>query len=190
MRFRVDYPTGATHEVELPGHVATIGRDPSSDLVLNDPKCSRRHAVIESSADGITVRDSGSANGIFVNGRKSERSRIHEGDTVKLGDVVVTLLPDPASGTVVMADLDSLGLRPAPGPGPDAERTIPEVPSSELPAPAIRPPVSTPAPAPVDGAERPSPGPRPTRPLTVALLSGLWALSAPLYVMAGFALAW
>jgi hypothetical protein len=44
--------------------------------------------------------------------------------------------------------------------------------------------------APVDGAEGPSPGPSPTRPLTVALLAGLWALSAPLYVITGFALAW
>lgn len=183
--------------MELPGHVATIGRDPSSDLVLNDPKCSRRHAVIESSADGITVRDSGSANGIFVNGRKSERSRLREGDAIKLGDVVVTLLPDPAAGTVVMADLESLGLRAPAGREPDAERTIPEVPSSELPAPVVRPAVSTfaavnapAADAPADGAERPSPGASPTRPLTVAVLAGLWALSVPLYVVAGFALAW
>jgi FHA domain len=153
--------------------------------------------VIESSADGITVRDSGSANGIFVNGRKSERSRIHEGDAIKLGDVVVTLLPDPAAGTVVMADLDSLGLRAAPGPEPDAERTIPEVPSSELPAPAIRPPVSPPAAlsapvggVPVEVAARPSPGTTPARPLTVTLLAALWALSVPLYVVADLALAW
>ena len=48
--------------------MATVGRDPSSDLVLNDPKCSRRHAVIEAGAEGITIRDSGSANGVFVNG--------------------------------------------------------------------------------------------------------------------------
>ena len=91
--------------------MATVGRDPSSDLVLNDPKCSRRHAVIESSGDGITVRDSGSANGVFVNGRKTERLRLREGDVIKLGDVVVTLLPDPMSGTLVVEDFDGRAAR-------------------------------------------------------------------------------
>src|SRR3972149_1759941 len=44
MRFEVSYPAGSPHEVDLPGTVAVLGRDPASDLVLNDTKCSRRHA--------------------------------------------------------------------------------------------------------------------------------------------------
>ena len=198
LRFRVEYPTGAAHEVELPGNVATIGRDPSSDLVLNDPKCSRRHAVIESGPDGITVRDSGSANGVFVNGRKSERSRIREGDVLKLGDVLVTLLPDPASGTVVMADLDGFGVRPPSASALDAERTVPEVPESELPAPARRrPPVSAlgaanaaVADVPLDAAEIPPRAAGQPRPLTVTVLLALWALSVPLYAIGAVALSW
>src|SRR5262249_974728 len=102
LKFRVQYPSGAQHEVELAGNVATVGRDPSSDLVLNDPKCSRRHAVIEAGAEGVIIRDSGSANGIYVNGNKTERSRIRDGDQVKLGDVVVTLLPEAIESTMVM----------------------------------------------------------------------------------------
>ena len=47
-----EYPSDLRYTQEhewarLEGNVATVGRDPSSDLVLNDPKCSRRHAVIE-----------------------------------------------------------------------------------------------------------------------------------------------
>jgi len=196
VRFRVEYPSGAAHEVEFPGSVATVGRDPSSDLVLNDPKCSRRHAVIESSGDGITVRDSGSANGVFVNGRKTERSRLREGDVLKLGDVVVTLLPDPMSGTVVMEDFDDRAARRQNG--LDAEATTPDVPESALPAAGAgrRPPlagafrsvedlrVETPAEGPGTFA-----GGRRPRHLTVTVLLVLWTLSVPLYLIAGIALA-
>ncbi len=174
--------------------MATVGRDPSSDLVLNDPKCSRRHAVIESSGDGITVRDSGSANGVFVNGRKTERSRLREGDVLKLGDVVVTLLPDPMSGTVVMEDFDG---RVAPSQnGIDAEATIPEGPESATPAtPARRPPLTgafrSADDLPVEALEGPGTfgGGRRSRPLTVTVLFALWTLSVPLYLIAGIALA-
>ena len=47
VKFRVQYPNASGHEVELEGTVAILGRDPSCDLVLNDVKCSRRHAVVE-----------------------------------------------------------------------------------------------------------------------------------------------
>jgi hypothetical protein len=174
--------------------VATVGRDPSSDLVLNDPKCSRRHAVIESSGDGITIRDSGSANGVFVNGRKTERSRLREGDVLKLGDVVVTLLPDAMAGTV-MEDFDGRAARRQNG--LDAEATTPDVPESALPAAAARRPPLTGAFRSVEdlrvdaAAEVPGTfaGGRRPRPLTVTVLFVLWTLSVPLYLIAGVALA-
>src|SRR5262245_19053916 len=187
MRFRLEYPSGAAHEVEVAGSVAAVGRDPSSDLVLNDPKCSRRHAVIESGPDGITIRDNGSANGVFVNGRKTERSRIRDGDVVKLGDVTMTLLPEPMSGTVVMEQIEDLGA-PRSGRPPDIEVTTPEMPSEELVGPAAyrkafdggrgaprRPSadvdsLSSEGPGTLTGSRRP-------RPLTVSVLAGLWAVS-------------
>ena len=45
VRFEVRYPTSRPHEVELKVTVAVLGRDPSCDLVINDERCSRRHAV-------------------------------------------------------------------------------------------------------------------------------------------------
>ena len=45
MRLEISYRGGTTHEVELPGSVCVLGRDPACDVVLNDSKCSRRHAV-------------------------------------------------------------------------------------------------------------------------------------------------
>jgi len=193
VRLRVEYPSGAAHEVEFPGGVATIGRDPSSDLVLNDPKCSRRHAVIEESPDGITIRDSGSANGVLVNGKKTERSRLREGDRIKLGDVVVTVLADAAAGTIVVEDFQGLAARAK---TLDTEATTPDLPES------LAPPVD--AKRPLTGSfrsaaevrhEGPAEGPgtfrgsRRAQPLTVTVLVGLWAASVPLYLVAAAALA-
>jgi hypothetical protein len=182
--------------VEFPGNVATVGRDPSSDLVLNDPKCSRRHAVIETTADGTTIRDSGSANGVFVNGKKAERSRLRDGDVIKLGDVVVTVLPEAEAGTVVMQE--EFEGRPARAGQKvlDAEATTPDMPESEL-VPAgvrrpltgsfrsvgdVRPDASADGPGTFKGSRRP-------RPLTVTVLLALWALSVPLYLVTAAALA-
>ena len=83
MKLEVSHPEGTPHEVDLPGK-AVIGRDPSCDIVLSDSRCSRRHAVIEETADGLVIRDAGSANGIYVNGRRLERSPLSPGDTVRL----------------------------------------------------------------------------------------------------------
>jgi len=194
VRLRVEYPSGAAHEVEFPGGVATVGRDPSSDLVLNDPKCSRRHAVIEESADGMTIRDSGSANGVLVNGKKAERSRLREGDLVKLGDVVVTVLADAGAGTVVVEDFEGLAAR-RPN-ALDAEATTPDLPESLVPpldakrpltgsfrsVDEMRAPGAGEGPGTFRGSRRP-------QPLTVTVLVALWAASVPLYLVSAAVLA-
>src|SRR5687767_4494159 len=117
MKFEVRYRlTGAVHEIVLQGTLAVIGRDPSCDLVLNDTKCSRRHAVVEAGPDGLVIRDSGSANGIYVNGRKVDRSPLLPGDEIRLGEVAIHVLPEEVSGTLVMGPDDMEGLTPPPKP--------------------------------------------------------------------------
>ena len=74
MKFIVRSPEGKESEVELAGPVVVLGRDPSCDILLNDPKCSRRHAIVEAVPEGISIRDNGSANGVFVNGKQVERA--------------------------------------------------------------------------------------------------------------------
>lgn len=95
LKLEVSYPDGARHVVELAEGVSNLGRDPASDLVLYDTKCSRRHAVLESTSQGTFVRDAGSANGTFVNGRRAERATLMTGDVLRLGDVSIRLL-DPS----------------------------------------------------------------------------------------------
>ncbi len=183
MRFEVSYSSGTKHEVQLAGSVVVLGRDPGCDVVLNDTKCSRRHAVVEDTRDGLVVRDTGSANGVFVNERRIDRSFVKPGDTIRLGDVRLRLLAEVGETVIVALDdvelpaaapQDSLTHPPFAAPAraerePPAHERPPAKPPSTVPDPVSRlaEPVA-PAAARV-GA----------RPLTVSLLSGLWALAGP-----------
>jgi hypothetical protein len=183
VKFEVVYPTGARHEVQLQGTLAILGRDPSCDLVLTDVKCSRRHAVVEAGPDGLSIRDTGSANGVFVNGRRVERSRLSDGDLVKLGGVEIRILPEEISGTLVMGpdEIDDITLKRADVPRPSADRGLPRAPASP-PAPVAAPPP----------AQRPA-GALP-RPAGLAILALVWMVSAPVALLVavglGFAAGW
>jgi pSer/pThr/pTyr-binding forkhead associated (FHA) protein len=213
VRFEVKYPESAPHEVELQGTLAVLGRDPSCDLVLNDVKCSRRHAVVEAGPDGIAIRDTGSANGVYVNGKKIDRANLRPGDVVTVGDVTLTVLAEEMPGTLIMGPEEaallepdsttmvpasSLGIPTAPPPRP---RTPPPPPPQPPRAPPP-PPVSTTAPTPpmptplADGRSSAVTAPSsvvevglpPTRrPLTVSILAGLWGFSVLLYGVAALA---
>lgn len=180
MRFEISYRAGPPHVVELSGSVAVFGRDPGCDVVLNDGRCSRRHAMVEDLPEGLVVRDAGSANGTYVNGKRIERARLRPGDTIRLGDARLTLLADVGE-TVVMApeDLevrtsDEVPRPPSPAPAP---REIRETARSGVEAPG--------PPAPLD-RRRTTAGPAEAarRPATVSLLVALWALFVPLSIAA------
>jgi pSer/pThr/pTyr-binding forkhead associated (FHA) protein len=66
-----------------------IGRS-DADLVLEDPKISKKHAVIEAFASSkIYVRDLASKNGTMVNGIQVAQKKLSDGDVIQLGDVVM-----------------------------------------------------------------------------------------------------
>ncbi len=63
----------------------TVGRDPHSDIFLNDITVSRRHAVLTLEGNGVVVCDTGSLNGLFVNGAAVDRAVLHNGDQLQIG---------------------------------------------------------------------------------------------------------
>jgi hypothetical protein len=196
MRFEVSYPSGVTHEVEPPGSSAVFGRDPGCDVVLNDTKCSRRHAIVEEREGRLIVRDTGSANGIYVNGRRVDRALLAPGDSIRLGDVQLRVLAE--LGSTMRAEvalpsassdppaLHAAGGRPRAGSGAQAQPS-PHPARLEPPRPAAQPVAPAAAAAP---ARRAAPGHATivddtgVRPLTVTLLAGLWALFVPASVAA------
>jgi hypothetical protein len=68
----------------------TIGRAPSSTVIIDDPKVSRSHAEITPLGNGsVVIRDLGSTNGTKVNGKKITSLQIDDGDVVDIGTVEI-----------------------------------------------------------------------------------------------------
>jgi DNA-binding NtrC family response regulator len=73
----------------------TIGSDPSCDLVLADPRVSRRHLEIRPSEHGFAVRDLGSKNGTLFQGASITEATVGPGATLKLGNTYLRIQPEP-----------------------------------------------------------------------------------------------
>jgi ABC-type multidrug transport system ATPase subunit/pSer/pThr/pTyr-binding forkhead associated (FHA) protein len=73
--------------------VVYIGRDNDADIQLNHPNVSRQHALIEKKGDGIYfIKDLGSTNGTFVNGRRiTSSTSFTDKDTILIGRFKLTL---------------------------------------------------------------------------------------------------
>jgi predicted component of type VI protein secretion system len=75
----------------LDGPTAVLGRSRESDCVLSDPNVSRRHAELRRGPTGDwQIVDLESTNGVKVNGRRVDASRLSPGDEVTLGTVRFT----------------------------------------------------------------------------------------------------
>ncbi|MDB1089172.1 DUF1707 and FHA domain-containing protein [Streptomyces sp. ACA25] len=99
-RLRGAWQAGRLPQLLLPApgpYPMTIGRAPGSILRLNDASVSRCHAQLRGTGDGWRLRDLGSANGTWVNGRRVTGSvPVRPGDQVRFGGVGF-LLTAPAS---------------------------------------------------------------------------------------------
>jgi two-component system NtrC family sensor kinase len=92
--------------------VVLIGRG-SEQIPLTDQTISRRHAEMQRSESGWTLRDLGSANGTFVNGGRIGRPvRLKHGDQIRLGSTLMVYMGDEKvqqlTGSMIPHDLVSL----------------------------------------------------------------------------------
>jgi pSer/pThr/pTyr-binding forkhead associated (FHA) protein len=77
---------GATIATRRLGRRILVGRDPSADVRIDDPRVSRLHARIEMRDDGVYVEDLGSRNGTLVDGEPVANSRpLANGDEITIG---------------------------------------------------------------------------------------------------------
>jgi ABC transport system ATP-binding/permease protein len=88
-----------------------IGRDPASDVVLDDSRVSWRHAVIRFERATWVLEDSGSTNGTFVGTRRVDRVEITGDCLIRLGNPedgpllrCVPQVPDRAAADRAAAD--------------------------------------------------------------------------------------
>jgi ABC-type multidrug transport system ATPase subunit/pSer/pThr/pTyr-binding forkhead associated (FHA) protein/ABC-type multidrug transport system permease subunit len=74
-----------THLIQFPGTQLTLGRDPSNDVVLDDPNVSRFHAEVARGDAGIELRDLVSRNGTRVDGELVRRAYLETGSEIGIG---------------------------------------------------------------------------------------------------------
>ncbi|MCC2639142.1 MAG: hypothetical protein K0Q68_2861, partial [Moraxellaceae bacterium] len=142
-----------------------IGRDPGCDIIINGPHVSRRHAELSIRGGKLWVKDLGSSNGTFVNGKRMEEVALKNGDEVKF-DAMTFKAVGPAEEEDSFDEAEMTQFRPAlasakPAAAPPAPKPVAAAPSPSAlaPAPAA---VVQPAPAPKPAA--PAPAPRPAAP--------------------------
>jgi pSer/pThr/pTyr-binding forkhead associated (FHA) protein len=108
---RTDLPRLAVHtpartwELPLHGDALAIGRDLAADIVLPYAQVSRWHAQIERRGGRFTVRDLGSANGVWLGARRVEEHVLEDGDSIRIGPARLTF-----KGGFGQGDLSPAGL--------------------------------------------------------------------------------
>ena len=77
-----------------------IGSAPAAGITISDPAVSRIHAELELRNDGVWVKDLGSRNGTFVDGRRIEGEAIIQGSAeLRFGGIKLTFSPGGAGET-------------------------------------------------------------------------------------------
>ncbi|HBY94737.1 MAG TPA: ABC transporter ATP-binding protein [Chloroflexi bacterium] len=98
-------------EVTLTDDPVTIGRAADSEIVLNEPLVSRRHARLEWTNGTLSLTDLGSSNGTRLNDASIEPKiarPLKDGDVIEIGGVSIALrLPlTPFDATLVPSSLE------------------------------------------------------------------------------------
>jgi pSer/pThr/pTyr-binding forkhead associated (FHA) protein len=82
----------AINKFKLDKPVLRIGRDPNSDIFIDNTVVSTEHAVIRAEGDPKSgsgpefyIEDLKSTNGTFVNGEKITRSKLKHDDMIRVG---------------------------------------------------------------------------------------------------------
>jgi ABC transport system ATP-binding/permease protein len=118
------------------GTAYRVGRDPSSDIVLDDGRVSWRHAVLKLEQGAWVLEDVGSTNGTFLGTRRVDRVEISGECVVRLGDSkdgpLLRCMPEMVAPPAAPPTPEAPP--PAPEPGRATPRVIvtPDVPPSDL----------------------------------------------------------
>lgn len=76
--------------IPIDDKITHIGRAGTSDLRFEDPRVSRRHAILVRYGSHVRVLDDRSSEGTFVNGMRIVATDLLDGDVVRLGPVAFT----------------------------------------------------------------------------------------------------
>ena len=102
----------------LPGGRAyTVGRSEHCDLPVREATVSRRHAELEPDGATLRVRDLGSTNGTFLNGKRVAEAVARAGDTLAFAKLAFALEELPSEPDEELLDATILRQVPVRAPG-------------------------------------------------------------------------
>ncbi|MFJ2091320.1 FHA domain-containing protein [Streptomyces sp. NPDC087901] len=103
--------TDAGPTVMSPSREYHVGRDPLSDIVIDDGRVSWHHAVLRPLDGHWSIEDEASTNGTYTGGRRIHESDVGPGTLIRFGH--------PEDGPQAV-----LRVRPAPAPAPDRPSAV------------------------------------------------------------------
>ncbi len=92
-------------EFALTDKATVVGRRPDCTLRIPTGDVSRQHCEIAIGDDEVIVRDLGSSNGTYVNGKRVAESKLSAGDRLEVGPVVFVVQIDGKPREIKPADL-------------------------------------------------------------------------------------
>ncbi len=136
-------------EYVLRNRVTTLGRSANNDIVIGDPKTSRRHMQIVYENGVFNAMDAGSANGFYINDRLVQRVQLQNGSVISIGLVRMAFQIAEAGSPGQNFITGRLNADP-PAAATLAAGQIPPFGTGQLPPQPLLPPNSGPLAAPPD----------------------------------------
>jgi pSer/pThr/pTyr-binding forkhead associated (FHA) protein len=85
-----------------------VGRHAQCDARLDSRRVSLRHCILTEDGGEVVVRDLGSTNGTWINGRRVERWRLKPSDEISIAHIRYRLDGAPTKQATVVSNPDSL----------------------------------------------------------------------------------
>jgi DNA-binding NtrC family response regulator len=89
--------------------MATAGRHPTNDLVLEDPRVSGVHLELRRGERGVHVRDAGSTNGTWLGAHRVTEIELAVGAEFLIGDTMLRIETDEGAAVAGVSPHDSFG---------------------------------------------------------------------------------
>jgi two-component system, NtrC family, response regulator GlrR len=88
---------------------ASVGSHKRNDLVLEEPTISGFHCELQAGAEGVTIRDLGSLNGVVVDGVRVKEALLRGGSLLRLGALVLRFDFSPEINRLPLSDKTRFG---------------------------------------------------------------------------------
>ncbi len=100
---------GTGRALAMSSVLATVGRHPSNDLVLDDPRVSGVHLELRRVGSCVHIRDAGTTNGTWIGPHRVTEIELAAGGELTIGSTVLRLDIDTAATAAATSEQDFFG---------------------------------------------------------------------------------